>query len=67
MLLLFRVGVMASFMVYQTVKIWQAATLHNFLRSGRNVFQESSYLEEVDEALLNDHVWGVGGAALLSR
>lgn len=34
MLLLCERGVIASFMVYQTVKIWQAATLYNFLLFG---------------------------------
>lgn len=47
MLLLFETGVTASFMVYQTAKIWQPATLHNFLWSGRNFLQDLSYLEEV--------------------
>lgn len=47
MLLLFKMGVIASFLVYQTVKSWQAATLHNFLWSGRNSFQDLRYLEEV--------------------
>lgn len=35
------------FYVYQTVKIWQTATLHNILRLGRSLFQDLSYLEEV--------------------
>lgn len=60
MLLLFKLGVTASFVVYQTVKIWQTATLHHILRSVKKFFEDLSYLEEVDyskSSLLNGHVW----------
>lgn len=57
---LVRIGVAASFVVYQTVKIWQTATLHHILWSVKKFFEDLSYLEEVDfskSSLLNDHVW----------
>lgn len=60
MLLLFKLGVTASFVVYQTVKIWQTATLHHILRSVKKFFEDLSYLEVVDyskSSLWNDHVW----------
>lgn len=59
MLLLFEIGITASFVVYQTVKIWQTATLHHILWSVKKFFEDFNYLEEVDfskSSLLNDHV-----------
>lgn len=60
MLLLFELGVTASFVVNQTLKIWQTATLHHILWSAKKFFEDLSHPEEVDfskSSLLNDHVW----------
>lgn len=58
MLLLFETGVTAYFMVYQTVKIWQTATLHHIPWSVKKVFElsERSGLF-LKSSLLNNHVW----------